>query len=209
MRTDMTNKLSRFLIAILAAAALGGCASNNKKPDTQFDLGAAAPVADAHAVAPVPALVLMDATGSAILENERMYYRLAYADGQQARSYANSRWSTNPLELVTLRLRSRLAQMGTKVLQPADAPAGVPVLRVEVDDFIQSFASASQSEGRIVVRTTLLRDHSLVDQKTFARATAAPSADAAGGARALAGSLDAVAGDIAQWLAGLDLAAKR
>jgi cholesterol transport system auxiliary component len=209
MRTDMTNNLSRFLIAILAAAALGGCASNNKKPDTQFDLGAPAPVADANAVAPLPAVVVLDATGSAILENERMFYRLAYADGQQARSYANSRWSTNPLELVTLRLRSRLAQMGTKVLQPADAPAGVPVLRVEVDDFIQSFASASQSEGRIVLRTTLLRDHALVDQKTFARSTSAPSADAAGGARALAGSLDAVAGDIAQWLAGLDLAAKR
>lgn len=205
----MTPHLSRFLVAILAAAALAGCASNGKKPDTQFDLGPATPHASAQSPAPLPALVMLDATGPAPLENERMYYRLAYADGNEARSYANSRWSTSPLELVTQRLRSRLAQLGTKVLQPADAPAGAPVLRVEVDEFIQSFASASQSEGRVVLRATLVRDHALVDQKTFVRATPAPSADAAGGARALAASLDAGAGDIAQWLAGLDLAAKR
>lgn len=205
----MTQYLSRFLIAILAAAAFAGCASHNNKPDTQFDLGPATARAGARADAPLPALVVLDATGAATLENERMYYRLDYADGLQARSYANSRWSTNPLELVTLRLRSRLAQMGTRVLQPADAPAGVPVLRMEVDEFMQSFASASRSEGRVVLRATLLREHTLVDQKTFARANPAPTADAAGGARALADATDAAALDIAQWLAGLDLAAKR
>jgi cholesterol transport system auxiliary component len=209
MRIDMTKKLSRFLIAFLAAAALAGCASHNVKPDTQFDLGAAMPRAGAQADPPLPAVVVLDATGSAALENERMFYRLDYADGFQARSYANSRWSTSPLEMVTLRIRSRLAQMGAKVVQPADAPAGVPLLRLEVDDFVQSFASAGQSTGRVVLRASLLRDHALVDQKTFTRATPASSADAAGGARALAASLDALAGDIAQWLAGLDLAAKR
>jgi cholesterol transport system auxiliary component len=209
MSTDMTPHSSRFLIAILAAAALAGCASRNTTPDTQFDLGPATARPAARADAPLPALVVLDATGTAALENERMYYRLDYADGLQSRSYANSRWSTSPLELVTLRLRSRLAQMGTRVLQPADGSTGMPVLRVEVDDFMQSFASAGRSEGRVVLRTTLLREHTLVDQKTFTRTVPAPTADAAGGARALADALDATAADIAQWLAGLDLAAKR
>lgn len=205
----MPTFLSRFLIACLAAAALAGCSSNSRKPDNQFDLGPATPHANAQAAAPLPVLVMLDATGPATLGNERMYYRLAYADRHEARWYANSRWSASPLDLVTQRLRARLAAMGAKVLQPADAPAGAPVLRVEVEEFIQSFTSASQSEGRVVLRATLVREHALVDQKTFARTTPALSADAAGGARALAESLDAAAGDIAQWLAGLDLAAKR
>ena len=43
--------------------------------------------------APLAAIVVMDATGSPALENERMMYRLNYADPLQARTYANSRWS--------------------------------------------------------------------------------------------------------------------
>ncbi|HBZ07678.1 MAG TPA: ABC transporter, partial [Massilia sp.] len=41
-------------------------------------------------------------------------------------------------------------------------------------------------------------------QKTFSRASPAPSADAAGGVRALGASLDATAADIIAWLAGID-----
>jgi cholesterol transport system auxiliary component len=208
MRTDMPA-LSRFLIAALACALLAGCSSNGRKPDTQFDLGSPVPRAGMQADAPLPALVVTDATGSAALENERMFYRLDYADGMQARSYGNSRWSASPLELVTLRLRSRLAQMGTKVLQPTDALTGVPVLRLEVDEFVQSFASASQSTGRVVLRASVLREHTLVDQKTFSRATPAATGDAAGGARALSASVDGIADDLARWLAGLNLAAAR
>lgn len=196
----MTRPL-RLLIAFAAAAVLAACASSDKKPDTMFDLGPAAPRADAHASAPLPALVVTDATGSAALESERMFYRLSYADEMQARAYANSRWSTNPLEMVTQRLKSRLAQSGTKVLEPTDAAANVPILRVQVDDFTHAFATASQSTGVVVVRASVFRGHALVDQQTFTRASPAPTADASGGARALAASVDAIADDIAGWLA--------
>jgi cholesterol transport system auxiliary component len=196
----MTRPL-RLLIAFVAAAVLAACASSDKKPDTLFDLGPATPRADAHASAPLPALVVTDATGSAALESERMFYRLSYADEMQARAYANSRWSTNPLEMVTQRLKSRLAQSGTKVLEPTDAAANVPILRVQVDDFTHAFATASQSTGVVVVRASVFRGHALVDQQTFTRASPAPTADASGGARALAASVDAIADDIAGWLA--------
>jgi cholesterol transport system auxiliary component len=200
----MTRPL-RLLIAFAASALLAACASHDKAPDTLFDLGPGAPRAGGHASAPLPALVVTDATGSAALESERMFYRLDYADPMQARAYANSRWSTNPLEMVTQRLKVRLAQAGTKVLEPTDASTGVPILRVQVDDFAQAFASASQSEGRVVVRASLFRGHALVDQQAFSRSSPAPSADASGGARALAASLDAVADDIAGWLARQNL----
>ena len=106
-----------------------------------------APRAGVRADAPLPALVVTDATGSAALESEKMFYRLNYADPMQARAYANSRWNTNPLELVTERLKTRLAQAGSKVLEPTDAATSVPILRVQVDDFMHTFASASQSSG--------------------------------------------------------------
>jgi cholesterol transport system auxiliary component len=200
----MTRPL-RLLIAFAASAVLAACASHDKAPDTLFDLGPGAPRGGVHASAPLPALVVTEATGSAALESERMFYRLDYADPMQAHAYASSRWSTNPLELVTERLKTRLAQAGTKVLEPTDASTGVPILRVQVDDFAHAFASASQSAGRVVVRVSLFRGHALVDQQTFSRSSPAPSADASGGARALAASLDAVADDIAGWLARQNL----
>jgi cholesterol transport system auxiliary component len=49
----------------------------------------------------------------------------------------------------------------------------------------------------------VFRSHKLVDQKTFSRSAASPSADAAGGARALADASDAVAADVLAWLAAL------
>jgi cholesterol transport system auxiliary component len=205
MRTIMNRHLLRLLAAAFSAALLAGCASHKDSRDTLFDFGPAAPRAGASIDAPLPALVITDATGSAAYESEHMYYRLNYADALQARAYANSRWSTNPLEMVTQRLRTRLAQTGVKVLQATDASNGVPVLRVEVDDFVHAFSSASQSEGQVVVRASLLQGHALVDQQTFRRTAASPSADASGGARALAAGTDAVADDIAAWLARLNL----
>jgi cholesterol transport system auxiliary component len=91
-----------------------------------------------------------------------------------------------------------------KVLSATDASTGVPLLRVEVDDFVHAFSSAGQSEGQLTLRASLFSDHRLLDQRTFTRTTPAPSADAAGGARALAASLDAVAADIQAWLATVD-----
>jgi len=195
--------------ALLAALALAGCASSSKPANNaQFDFGPlGAPVTQA-AQAPLAAIVVMDATGSPALENERMLYRLNYADPLQARTYANSRWSANPLILVTQRIKARLAQAGVKVLSATDTTNNVPVLRIEVDDFTHAFASASQSEGQVVLRASVFRGHALLDQKTISRATPAPSADAAGGVRALAASTDAASADIAAWLAGIDTRAK-
>jgi cholesterol transport system auxiliary component len=212
MRTTVTRNPARnpvYLIAALAAALLAGCAGGkSSQPNTLFDFGSPiAPNAAAAAdpAAPLPALVVTDATGPAALDSERMYYRLNYADALQARTYANSRWTSNPLQMVTQRFKSRIAQSGVKVLSVTDASAGVPILRIDVDDFVHAFPSAAQSEGQVVLRASLFQGHTLVDQKTFSRATPAAANDAAGGARALAASTDAVAGDIVAWLGTLNL----
>ncbi|HZV65939.1 MAG TPA: ABC-type transport auxiliary lipoprotein family protein, partial [Telluria sp.] len=132
-----------ILRVLFLAALLGGCSTTKIPNSTLFDFGpVGAP--SAIAAAPLAALVVTDATGSAALDNERMFYRLMYADPMQARMYANSRWSATPLQLITQRLRSRIAQGGVKVVGPTDASNGIPLLRIEVDDFTHNFDSASQ-----------------------------------------------------------------
>jgi cholesterol transport system auxiliary component len=199
------------LIAVLAAAGLllTGCASQKGEPTTQYDFGPAMPPAATQAPQAMPAalgaIVVTDVTGSSALDNERMFYRLSYADALQARTYANSRWTANPLQMMTQRLKTRISQSGTKVLSETDASNGVPILRVDVDEFVHNFSGVAQSEGQVALRASVFQGHVLVDQRSFARTTAATSADAAGGARALAASTDAIAADIVAWLGTLNI----
>jgi cholesterol transport system auxiliary component len=195
--------LNRYLLAAAGALLLAGCASEKTQANTTFDFGPAIAAAPAPAATPGGAVVVTDVTGSAALDSERMSYRLNYADPQQARAYANSRWSATPLQMVTQRLKTRIAQSGTQVLNPTDASDGVAILRTEVEEFTHSFDGQAQSHGQLVLRASLFRGHKLVDQKTFTGKTSATSANAAGGARALAAATDGVAADIVAWLATL------
>ena len=196
------------LIAVLAAGTLllAGCASQKGEPTTQFDFGPATPMASAPATPmALGAIVVSDATGSGALDNERMLYRLSYADALQARAYANSRWTATPLQMLTQRLRTRIAQAGAKVLTENDISTGTPIMRIDVDEFSHNFSGVAQSEGLVTLRASVFQGHVLVDQRSFTRSTPAGSADAAGGARALAASTDAIAADIVAWLGSLNL----
>jgi len=210
MGRNVDNISVRGALALaVCALALSGCAGDKPPGNTSFDFGPSAATAagpapgSAGAPAPLAALVVTDATGSPALDSERMYYRLNYADALQARAYANSRWSSTPLQMVSQRVKSRIAQSGAKVLGVTDAASGVPILRLEVDEFSHAFDSVSQSHGQLVLRASLFQGHKLLDQKTFNRKADAASADAAGGARALASATDAAAADVIAWLATL------
>ena len=195
---------TRIILAAALALTLSACASQKGLPTTQFDFGPAT-AAQAQAQGMLGAVVVTDVTGSSALDSERMFYRLSYADPLQARAYANSRWTANPLQLLTQRFKTRLAQAGARVLSETDAASGIPLLRIDVDEFIHDFGGVSQSTGVVAVRASVFQGHTLVDQKSFRQAVAAPSADATGGARALAASTDAVAADIVAWLGTLNL----
>lgn len=209
----MNPTIHRFMpaLAIAAAALLAGCSTSGKGPsgNATYDFGSAATaITTTSAAAAVPALVLTDVTGNAAFDNERMFYRLNYADPLQARSYANSRWGSTPLQLLTQRFKSRVAQAGVKVLSATDASSGVPLLRIDLDDFTHSFDSTASSYGHLVLRASLFNGHTLIDQRTFSRKTAAASADAAGGARALAQAADEISADMIGWLATQNLRKK-
>jgi|GEM_PF-258701 len=208
---------------VTAAAVLAGCASKGPQP-TSYDFGPmGAPLAPASLApgaaatdgmsgtngasgssspaAGLPALVVSDVSGPASLDTQRMFYRLMYADARQSRPYAYNNWSVTPLQLLSQRLKARIAQSGVKVVSTTDAAGGLPLLRLEADEFSQNFDTATQSSASITLRASVFRNHKLVDQRTFSRTARAPSADAAGGASALAESTDGIAADILVWLA--------
>ena len=207
MTFSPASRAGAGLFTLAAALLLGGCASRGPLP-TYYDFGPpASPVAVATpaAIPALPVLVVADANGPSWLDNQRMYYRLRYADAQQSRPYAYNRWNTPPLQLLSQRLKSRIAQGGVKVLATTDAAAGIPLLRIDVDDFSQNFDTEKQSSGQVTLRASLFRGHQLVDQKTFSRNSRAGSADAQGGAQALAAASDAIAADLLAWLGTLNL----
>jgi cholesterol transport system auxiliary component len=200
--------MTKLILLCLTAAALAGCSTSSKGPSpTSYDFGPLSALSDASTAAPAaasfPALVIADVTGPASLDSNRMFYRLMYADAGQSRPYAFNSWSVTPLQLLSQRMKARFAQSGVKVLNTTDAAGGLPLLRLEADEFSQNFDSAKTSSASVSLRASVFRNHKLIDQHTFSRKAPADSADASGGARALASASDAIAADILAWLATL------
>ena len=108
-----------------------------------------------------------------------------------------------PAQLFQLRLKSRLSQAGGVVVPASDGAVNLPVLRIDVDDFSQGFDSAGQSSANIAMRASVFDGRILRAQKMFVKQVPAASADAQGGAAALATASDAIINEMAVWLATL------
>jgi cholesterol transport system auxiliary component len=217
--------LSRAALALAALLAFGafgafgllaaGCASTPAAlADIRYDLGPANPPNSPNAAATsgtsgtsvtLPAVKLLDLTATESLDSDKLIYRLSYADAQQTASYANSHWTMAPSQLLTQRLRNALSARGT-VLSGADS-VRAPVLKVELSEFEQVFDSRSESHGAVTARATLTQAGKVIGQHTFIARAPARSADAAGGAQALAVASDDLVAQIAAWLGAQALAA--
>lgn len=195
-------------IAVLTACAivLPGCAISGKAESaTLYDLG---PLLSQQPDKTMPALPPVSVAGVQVpvwLDSSMMFYRLSYVNAQQPRPYSQARWTMTPAQLLTQHLKARIVQAGGIALAAADGALDVPVLRIEADDFTQHFASPSESTGQVALRASLFRGRSLVAQKSIIQHAPAPSADAGGGAAALAAASDAAIADIIVWLHGLPL----
>jgi len=145
--------------------------------------------------------LLADIDASSALDGSAVLYRLLYADAQQLRPYAQARWSMAPAQLLRLRLRQQLGQRRS-VLSPGDALApGTLVLRLELEEFSQLFASAQTSSVLLRVRATLSRSPSKpLAQTSLVVQRPAASPDAAGGVQALALATDELTQQLDAWL---------
>ncbi len=186
-----------------AALCMAGCTTPQApvaKAVYDFGPSLAAPAAAASS-APLPALVLAEIDASSALESPSVVYRLGYADAQQLRPYTLARWSMPPAQLVRLRLHDALSSRGP-VLSTAEGGATWQLL-VELVEFSQLFDAPSSSAGIVRLRATLLRSGVLVAQRSLQARASAPSADAAGGVRALTLATDDAVQQLGNWIAPL------
>ena len=178
-------------------------------------ISAAAPLA-----APLPTLALADVESMGGNDNSTaVLYRLAYTDARQLRPYQQARWAMPPAQLVQQALRTQLgerravlsaddalsaARAATSPTTAGGAGSLPTVLRTELEEFSQVFSSASASTGLVRLRATLieptLEGEKLLGQRLFTVQAPAPSADAAGGTRALADATAQAAQAVAQWV---------
>jgi cholesterol transport system auxiliary component len=183
-----------MLLAFGVLAA--GCAGNPAAlSNIRYDFGPPNPAASAGTQ---PAVKVLDVSAPDTLESDKLIYRLSYADAQQTASYANSHWTMAPSQLLTQRLRNTLSSRGT-VLTGADG-VRAPVLKVELSQFEQVFDSQSESHAAVTARATLTQNGKVLGQRTFISRAPSSSADAAGGAQALAAASDDLVSQISAWL---------
>lgn len=200
-----TPRLHHALCALAGILLLSGCAATRgTPPTTAYDLGplpaATGMSATAGTIAPI---TVADVTSPAWMDSQSMVFRLDYAGPQQPQPYAASRWSMPPPQLLGQRIKERLAAAGAIVLSASDGALNIPVLRIDADDFSQQFSSATTSQGHVALRASVFSGRTLVAQKRFEQVRPAPSADASGGAIALASATDALIGDMMSWLTTL------
>jgi cholesterol transport system auxiliary component len=192
--------LAGFMLVL--TALLSGCALPERAPGPllyDFGVRSQAP-APASATAALPALATtVQATPA--FDGSAMLYRLAYADGQQLRAYTLARWAMPPAELVQQRLREGLSGQFT-VLRPGEGAQRV--LQLELEEFSQVFNAPDKSTGQLRLRATVRQrlpsGEAMTAQRTVVVQRPAPSADAAGGVRALSAATDAAVDELAQWL---------
>ncbi|PUA18045.1 ABC-type transport auxiliary lipoprotein family protein [Glaciimonas sp. PCH181] len=208
MHKNTQNRLLNSVLITLGLLLIGGCATKTITY-TQYDFGplpivASAAVSPAEtATLPALSLSLADVHAPVWLDTTMMMFRLAYANDLQPRPYATTRWSMPPPQLFSQRLKARISLAGGTVVSLSDGAVNLPVLRIDMDDFSQTFDSASHSVAQVSIRASLFNGRVLAAQKTFSRQIATPTADAAGGARAFATANDAVIDDLMAWLTRL------
>ncbi|MEY2631756.1 MAG: hypothetical protein RIR00_410 [Pseudomonadota bacterium] len=181
--------MNRWLGGIGLALVLGGCSMGVGKTQQRpavYDLGP--PAAALVRPAELPRLS-WQLQGPAWLDAEEMRYRLAYADLERQHDYALASWAGSPLSLLRQRLRQLLGAGGGKC-----------VLRLELDEFVQVFASAQLSSGDLQLRAELSDSkRRLLAEKSFRVSVPASSADARGGAQALAKASGELAVALLNW----------
>lgn len=188
------------LILSLAACAGGGV---QKGEPALYDLsGTVAPEAAAGAAASgiVTPLLLESLQSPTWLNTPAMQYRLDYIEPGRRLSFGESRWVASPAELIEAALkRNNIVRKGRYEGQGCQ-------LRLDLDEFIQSFDAPGSSHALVEVRAALVaaRNPSVVAQRTFRLAPTA-GADARSGVAAFGVAVRDLGSELNAWLAQVKL----
>jgi len=224
MKTHMNsiafNARSTCVISVLLLAflALAGCSTalQQVRPSV-YDFGPGAlstpttPTTVANdKPAPSTPLIIGEINATAALDSTAVQYRMAYTDALQLKPYSKARWSMAPADLIRQRLREQLGQSRTLLNPGEGGQSGLSApntLRVDLEEFSQLFESPDKSIGLLRMRVTLIQTQAngatRAAQRSIIVQRPAPSADAAGGVRALTDATDAAMQEVDDWLRGV------
>lgn len=180
--------------SLLAASLLVACGGlRSTQPTDSYDFG------------PPPARLADGTRWSGIALEIRMpywfdaltiEYRLLYDSPLKLRSYAASRWAAAPGQLLAQRLRQQLGLSGAR-----DRNAETCLLRIELQELSQLFATPQQSSALLQGQATLLDTRRrTIAGKALAIEQPAASADARGGVSAMAAASAELGKELLAWL---------
>lgn len=139
------------------------------------------------------------------LAGTNMYYRLTYRDNGRVSAYARSDWIAPPAAMLAQMIRNTLTGAASwhAVVGPDSSAEADFSLHIRIENFSQVFTSRNQSDGQLDATATLVdhRHDRVLAQRRFQLTASAPSADAAGGAKALQQASRQFVTQLQHWLA--------
>jgi cholesterol transport system auxiliary component len=187
----------RTFIVVITAFLLAACIGNQPRPVdiVRHDLGDL----DGRWPATGVAISRVDVRVAAWLDSTAQLYRLNYADPLTRHSYAENRWVAPPGELLERWLQRRILSGESVGAEPGCR------LIVWLDELEQRFDVPRSSQVVLEARVSLhaLRGDTVLAQQAFHIVKPAGSPDARGGVQATRTGAEALAQDLARWLAEL------
>lgn len=177
-------------VTLLAACSIG------PKPQAQIGVWDFGPPAVTAPRLALKALGTIEVAAPRWIDSVNTHYRLGYANPAQPLAYSQTRWVMPPPILIDARLRERLVAGGALL------GGGGPNLRIELDEFAQTFDSEKSSRAVLRARATLSSGREVLRQRPFIIEVAAPTADGPGGAAALARAADRLIEAVLDWAGG-------
>lgn len=175
----------RWLVVLLSILLLSACFTAGKRGGDAamavYDLGAAE-VGYASALRQQP--VALEVRMPLWFDAQGINYRLAYAEPARLREYARARWAGPPAQLIQQGLARDLG------LVLAGQGRAVCVLRIDLDEFSQVFATPTSSRAVLLGRLQWLdRSRARLAERPINIEMPAGSNDSAGGVAALAAAV--------------------
>lgn len=193
-------QISCFLrcgLIVSAMMALSGCAGLVTPPTafTLYDLG---PVTSRPGSEPAIVPGIVEVKAPTWLASNAMQYRLDYRSPASREAFAENRWVGHPAEM--------LQRLVGASFSDGAVTSGSCRLRIELDEFIQSFDSAERSDTELRARVSLVapRDELTLATRGFVVKTRATSADAPGGVVAHREGTQQFITAVTDWLETLD-----
>lgn len=185
----------RWIVFLLTTLLLSGCFTQGKRGgDTSlaiYDLGVM-PERLVSQQRKIP--VAIEVRAPLWFDSLGIDYRLQYIDAARLREYGKARWAAPPAQLIEQRLVQQLAFSSA-----GQARAGC-VLRLDISEFSQVFASAELSVGVLQLRAKWLdQSRRPAAERDFSIEKQAVSADSRGGVRALTEAVEQLASELHAW----------